>query len=849
MLKNSGRLALKEVKTYDIGFTDNRPSFQFTYTTNNPDHEPDAYDFWGYHKDDFSATLRDQYNTFASQGKVDAWNLKTITTPLGGTIDINLESDEYELVSGNEPRNLGIDPLPAQRIFPITSLPSSNNESFANAVSTAIGLSNDNLYDFINDHASDIEEVWVGVGCLASDNIGINGPSCYNITSGMPNCADAGGRMVTQNRYDPTTILGYFNGTHDVLTVLLDYEKPDCNNNFQGACWNHWNFRLPDYSFVTVKMKSVYGGGLRVKDIVITEGESGHQYRAELEYHHGKATNEPDKFQPSYYDGLNKASLLYDRHFVTPRVGYDSVLVIIKNNEGTSNGKREYMFSNVIKNATYYTSGLTGLNLTRDHYYEDRSSTYGRLRSSRTLNSEGQTLNKTVYQYQEGGYITDLVHVNQDYTFSGNTYSIESNYRKVKYSYILKRMIQYQDGINTTTEYDDFDTYTGSPMKITSFNPLYGKVINESSSAHYQTGYEAMGSAIESSTNHNLLNASYESSSALPSGEILSKGRQEWSSSRLVRTYNATTGEYENASRSLWTPKDVYSHIDDPVAGTSDRYEGEVTLYDKWNHVLEQKNESDRFAASKYGYDERYPIASAADCNYASFSATSFEDQITQPDASVWNEGEVTRGDLQWEGSSGVVPHTGKKLLRLLPGTAEADGAKYIMKTSTGDNGLITGRTYIASVWIHYTSHNANAIMKASLNGTVNGSAYSQSVSTFENEATTGRISKWLRLELRIDVPDNFVGQGAGEGLTLTLYNTDPTKKAYFDDLRIHPIDVPVTTNVYDEHTGLLTHTLDNNNFFTRFEYDGAGRVIRTYREMETGVHLVTENEFNFARP
>jgi YD repeat-containing protein len=49
-------------------------------------------------------------------------------------------------------------------------------------------------------------------------------------------------------------------------------------------------------------------------------------------------------------------------------------------------------------------------------------------------------------------------------------------------------------------------------------------------------------------------------------------------------------------------------------------------------------------------------------------------------------------------------------------------------------------------------------------------------------------------------------------------------------------LNAATTAYVYDPFSGELTHILDNSNLYTRFEYDAAGRLVRTYKEkLNTG--------------
>ncbi len=72
------------------------------YATKNPPYSKEAYDMWGMYKDDvngFALYTNENLARFTSAysaRSVDAWSLRTITTPLGSQIKVNYESDTYK---------------------------------------------------------------------------------------------------------------------------------------------------------------------------------------------------------------------------------------------------------------------------------------------------------------------------------------------------------------------------------------------------------------------------------------------------------------------------------------------------------------------------------------------------------------------------------------------------------------------------------------------------------------------------------------------------------------------------------------------------------------------------------
>ncbi len=96
-------------------------------------------------------------------------------------------------------------------------------------------------------------------------------------------------------------------------------------------------------------------------------------------------------------------------------------------------------------------------------------------------------------------------------------------------------------------------------------------------------------------------------------------------------------------------------------------------------------------------------------------------------------------------------------------------------------------------------------------------------------------IDKWQKATGSFRIPSN-----AGR-LIIELKNTDPEKIAYFDDLRIQPLESNMKSFVYDPDNQRLTAELDENNYATFYEYDKEGGLIRVKKETVKGVYTIQE--------
>lgn len=63
----------------------------------------------------------------------------------------------------------------------------------------------------------------------------------------------------------------------------------------------------------------------------------------------------------------------------------------------------------------------------------------------------------------------------------------------------------------------------------------------------------------------------------------------------------------------------------------------------------------------------------------------------------------------------------------------------------------------------------------------------------------------------------------------------------YFDDLRIFPADGNMVSYIYDDVNLRLTYSLDENNYFTKNEYNNQGELRRIKKETEKGIVTIKE--------
>jgi hypothetical protein len=98
-------------------------------------------------------------------------------------------------------------------------------------------------------------------------------------------------------------------------------------------------------------------------------------------------------------------------------------------------------------------------------------------------------------------------------------------------------------------------------------------------------------------------------------------------------------------------------------------------------------------------------------------------------------------------------------------------------------------------------------------------------------------IEGWQRIYGEFTTPPSYTK------MSVKLHPMADGKTAvYFDDLRIHPFLSSFKSYVYDDINNKLSEELDDNNYFTRYEYDQSGALERVKKETERGVMMVQES-------
>jgi hypothetical protein len=114
------------------------------------------------------------------------------------------------------------------------------------------------------------------------------------------------------------------------------------------------------------------------------------------------------------------------------------------------------------------------------------------------------------------------------------------------------------------------------------------------------------------------------------------------------------------------------------------------------------------------------------------------------------------------------------------------------------------------------------------------------------SSASTKIVGTWYLVSLDIDIPNN----ATVDNIEVAVWNPGGSNSSttYVDDFRVHPVGSDMNSYVYDNKTGWLLATLDQENLAIKYFYDNSGRVYRTYKETLQGFKKVSETTYNFGK-
>lgn len=854
-------------------------------TTKNPPYHKDYYDKWGMYKSDLSVSimgmndkLSRQTNSISAKS-YDVWSLRRIRTSLGANMDIEYEADSYSTdvfknsfslfsVPGTISNNSGIITAkvddPYNELPPLTSI-FSVGQTLKYAYLTTVVLS--------------------GVGTApitAIDNV--QKTISFNVGT------SSGGLNYIAITFFHNKQLETFGGGLRVKKISL-------NKNDLSIIQNY------EYS----KPGSTSSSGVNSYDPDVTDPKPLHYiqppYLGYKYYYEG--LNDKEHFLLRNIRQLPSPGVMYE--YVTVS---SSVKNISEALPRTENNKTTYQFDVLNKGNSFYFSHpeFTSGGQTNYRGYEIKKffSNVGSLKRIIQYDGAGKKLMETVNHYLHD----NIAGLNQkqffdqydillgSYNFQGYINQRFSEIKRMRKStqyplgmwYMTLTSLQdyplintgtttidYRSNIKTEVQNIAYDLYNGNVTKSISTDANGNRFMTEVVPAYTKyagMGIKAMDQGRKNMLSQNTATYVYKVDNNNTKLGLVSAQIQTWSNSSdvlmpdntTVVIQNNATNNGVNASGNVWRQKSVYSWMPEgkttdgitPIAQFSDyswtnpsgigiqwKKASETTLFNVFSTPLEAMDINGNYAASKTGYDNSRVIIAGSPAKYHEIAYTGAEDYTE-------NGNSLGAGFTYSVGTPTVqtsVAHTGAASILL----DQTEAMGYTVDVSK----LNTSRDYIISAWVKGNSTGSGALiwwfpqpakLFYAFNGNIGASITSTSVNTVGRSA-----SGWFLVQMRIPAAE-LVGK-----TTLTVgcrYDThnDPFNmfpvSCPIDDFRFQPLNASASAYVYDKFSGELTYVLDNNNLYTRYEYDANGRLIKTYKEAfkTVGEKLISEFDYNYSQ-
>lgn len=831
----SGKLTLKSLAVcgkYDSISTNlNKifPDYKFEYAI-NPNFHSDKWDGWGMYNSLGDAT---GFTHKASPIDADgaAWSLTKITNPEGSEITVNYERDTYTNISGA--------PFPSSDAMTIWG-------------SNTLNQGQSGVYSFIVNDASRLK---------VGDPLSFIG----NIDYVCPTNSSQNGSTQQTNSFGTSGIISSINGTS--ITMSTPYATP-------------WKCGIVTSAYTvntsgTAKPEMKRGGNIRVSSIILSD-PTGQSYKTQYVYANGSVSTEPDYIKTSdlpFYNYLN---------YPTTPVMYGQVSVLTgKLTTGsdyhssqvyefvTPNSNQYSLITNTLKNKelvglysapTFPTpTNYRDYSSLIEHQINLRTNQIGKLKSIKTYDNLGSLINSTDYLYTET-ITNDNVNNFQGIYSEGtllfeaviNTGTTDRYHRgqrttQFSYPYTLKKVVNTRDGFTSQTENSNWDFITGTVIEKRETSP-FGIITQEVSEPAY-TFYTELDSKAKNAANKNMLTQNkatyvykldpFGNRTGLVSASA-NVWKKDWDNYRVLDVNNDYKSDADATIPQVWRKSQTYSWkgnysrlLPDGTHNftNSDKFNyvsigsnvdwiniDSKARYNHFSSLLESIDLNGIYSSTKLGYGEQLTIASVTNAKYEEFAYSGAEDLIQSGLSSPYFGGEVNRGLYSSIVNSPV--HTGTKALSV------SAGYGFIYKSLN----LIANKTYRASVWtnstdgrIYYKLNNGSEILSAA-------------------PTNQTKVGSWYRI-------DALINMGVATSIEVGVKSSSGLQ-VVFDDFRFQPLQSNLTTYVYNPNTREIEFVLDNDNLYTRFQYDNRRILTKTYRESIQfgGERLVSERKDDYKR-
>ncbi|PHS08074.1 MAG: hypothetical protein COA88_07210 [Kordia sp.] len=873
-----GRLTLKEVNYKGKQGHDIVPPYKFSYNAASTSYNKEDKGVWGYHK-----TIP------------EVWSLNEITTPTGGKIKINYESDSYFAEAAYNDPKIGFS---RKYDGPIESIPPSPQYFIKDDIENLKEIGN-LLEVTIKNHSN--EEINESFRIDSKVKLTFN----YWL-SHKPGSAIHGHY---HKKYDGEFKVKYIEGTKIILEKLINTPNYFPESEIDGISQEIVDQPLYDYyhdnwppidglmsyqeytsylsapgemkrwikNITLFKNEIIYtrndsngkkGGGLRVKSLQVEDNNN----TVTTEYFYTNPNTNNISGITSYAPSGEPKGVPYISEIPSPSVMYGYVGMKTKDDSNAYMGKTVYHFEVLepFKNSSEYLFSMGDIFKVKEMQNEgflnneikankytiySKLSNIGRLNWVKTFNVENHLLSQKTSNYKEYLDGQGEIGVTQESYKSikrvrknGNqTYYINSS-SKVMYPSVLKSTLMSAGGQTSKTSYDKYDFLTGQVLETSTISSdgtkFKTKVVPAYTITEYSgvTGGYGMGPKVDNVTNSNMLSQaaasySYLYDTASSSWKETGVGISTWNNAWSYRDKQSVITTPTVAKEKIWRKHKSYV------------WKGEIDS----NGVLQGFTNDFNWGVGAAGLTQS--------SGWQNILETTLYDHYSVPleVRDINNNYSSTKMDVNDER---IIAVSNAKYSEMYYADAEQgiEGQSIIQREVRGHS--------VSETKAHTGTRSVKAT--TAIKGfEVTGTCDSFGVDFKLND--TYKISVWVHKDNYTNarlvfngVSKQFNGEivPAGDWILMNhyekfvdpsyvIYTSSANGDVYYDDFRLHPMESSMSSYVYN-NWGELWYILGANNLASRFEYDDEGRLIKTYTEVidnatvTGGFKLLSENNYNF---
>ena len=841
---NSAKGKLTLNKVWDNG-KNNRtliPPYQFSYY-NGAAYNENNFDLWGYCK-----------------SYPENWSLKKIKSPTGNELVINYERDDFKTVlleknskthsqmtphaktferlnNGYKGKFELIHTNPCYEIGEVYSCLVVNNSidirfTKTGYTSTTISatITNVNQNHLQVDFSTQVPSHFSGDFYNSSTRTSSPGYMVYfqnlddcESIQGIGKCNDSrGGIRVSK-------ITNFYDG--NVNSTFYEYANPVTGESSGITA------QTPYISFANLK-NLVPGAGVMYEFVTVSTKNNNNQYLSKEVYNFN--TLSPLNYNVSTGSGRFWATNVIDQVGNYLKIEYE----------------KEIINTNII-NSTSDKDRIELLDLKVYNNY----ALLGTLKSRKEYNSNNQLINSLQYDYGTDFFTNKLGTTSESfksYTMyrgrgprrtTQDTYNLTKS-NIIKNNSLIESTTTTQGGFTSTTNFLKHDFLTGQVLETTTTDSKGNRFKTELIPAYtfpeYGSGAYSMGSKVDNITNKNMLTQNAMTKTYMDVAgdwKETSVGITTWNNKWRYVNFNGTTNSPTDADQQqIWrkhksfvwdgglnddgtlqgftnsTPEDDDENfvwtVGPEIAQTNADWKNvsTTTQYDHYSMPLEVRDINGNYASTKMG-DANSKVFMSANAKYGECFYTGAEDPLVSN--FIGQQIKLVNGASRVS----TYAHTGTQSIQIAPGNSIH--VDFI-------SGKYRSGNYKVSVWVK-KDNAANVRV-----------GFGSASEPFNGEQITA--GDWVQLNHYMDL------NGSSGYINITSNNGN----IYADDLRVHPIASSMTSYVYNEWDELW-YIIGANGLASKFEYDVAGRLLKTYSEVidfngagTGGFKQISENNYHY---